>query len=415
MTIAIRHGLNVTLAGAPEQRIDPLAASVGRAGFVGSDHQGLRAVLHVAEGDRVAAGAPLYADRARPELIFCAPVSGRVEAISFGARRSLASVVLAIEGDERIEYDSARAQEPEALKALLLASGHWPALRARPFNRIADPAGVPAAIFVTAIDTAPHAPDPELVLAGKRAALERGVSALTRLTTGPVFFCQGAGEDLVPPRDNLRIAKFSGLHPAGLVGTHIAHLYPNGGQNTVWHIGCQDVVAIGAFLESGVVDGWRTLAISGPGMRNPRLVRAPLGADLHELVRPDLGPGQKQILSGPVLGGREGRYLGRYHVQASVLNRPAPRARHWLLDALHRAAAPAPFIPTQAIEHALGPDMFAVPLLRALAIGDAETARRLGCLSLAEEDMALASYVTGGGTDLGQRLRAVLDILEAEA
>lgn len=414
MTVAIRHGLTVPLKGAPEQRIAP-AVAVARVGLAGTDHPGLRAALRVAEGERVALGTPLYADRSRPELMFCAPVAGRIEAITLGARRSLASITIAAEGDDRVHFEAGGAGDAEGLKALLLAAGLWPALRARPFERIADPGGTPEAIFVTAIDTAPHAPDPALVLAERGEDFGRGVAALALLTGGPVFVCQGEGPDLAAAGGNVAVIKISGRHPAGLVGTHIARLFTPAEGKPVWHIGYQDVAAIGHLLATGFLDSARTIALSGPGLRNPRLLRVPLGADLHGLARPDLGAGQKLILSGPVLGGRESRYLGRYHIQATVLDRPAPRRRNWLLEALHRVATPAAFIPTQAIEQALGPDIPAVPLLRALSIGDGETAQRLGCLYLAEEDMALATYATGGGTDFGARLRAVLDGLEGGA
>jgi Na+-transporting NADH:ubiquinone oxidoreductase subunit A len=55
------------------------------------------------------------------------------------------------------------------------------------------------------------------------------------------------------------------------------------------------------------------------------------------------------------------------------------------------------------------------PLLRALAVGDQETARRLGCLELVEEDVALLSYVCPGRIDFGPLLRNVLnDIAEGD-
>ncbi len=56
-----------------------------------------------------------------------------------------------------------------------------------------------------------------------------------------------------------------------------------------------------------------------------------------------------------------------------------------------------------------------VPLLRALAVGDAEAAERLGCRDLIEEDVALLSALCTSGADYGPLLRRVLDELEDSA
>ncbi len=174
-------------------------------------------------------------------------------------------------------------------------------------------------------------------------------------------------------------------------------------------------MAIGHLLKTGTIDPFRVIALSGPGLRNPRLAQVPLGADLHALTRADLTPGSKTILSGPLISGRESAFLGRYDRQATIIERRQPARSHWLVEALRKAQKPAPFIPTQALEQSLGSNVPVVPLLRALSITDVEAAERLGCAWLAEEDMALATYLTGGQTDFGQRLRMVLDSLEEGA
>jgi len=296
---------------------------------------------------------------------------------------------------------------------LMLQSGLWPALRTRPFDRIPDPDSTPDAIFVTAIDTAPHAPDPAFVLAERGEDFARGTRALNHLTEGPVFICQSARTPLVQAAEQLIPVRWAGPHPAGLVGTHVARLFPLKDSRVIWHINYQDVIALGTLIATGQPDPLRTITLGGPGLRNPAYRRVPLGTDLHELLRPNLTAGQKLILSGSPLSGRESQYLSRYHLQASVRDAPPEKSRHWLVEALNKVACPAPFIPTQALEQALGPDLPATPLLRALSIGDADRALQLGCLHLGEEDLALASYVTGGITDFGRRLRVVLNMLEA--
>ena len=56
-----------------------------------------------------------------------------------------------------------------------------------------------------------------------------------------------------------------------------------------------------------------------------------------------------------------------------------------------------------------------LPLLRALSVGDADAAERVGVAGLLEEDMALAGFLSGGAEDFAGRLRKVLDTLEARA
>ena len=77
------------------------------------------------------------------------------------------------------------------------------------------------------------------------AHFQTGLEALTKLTDGKVWLCKGAGE-AIPSIDGVSVEEFQGKHPAGLAGTHIAWLDPVHRERTVWHLGYQDVWAIGA-------------------------------------------------------------------------------------------------------------------------------------------------------------------------
>lgn len=412
MRIDIRHGLPLPVAGAlPEGGFVP--TRVPKIGISGADYAGMRTELLVAEGQTVGCGTPLFRDRKRPEITITASSSGHIERIEIGPQRRLSLLTIIPEGEDAERFDLAAADTPAGLRALMQQAGLWPALRTRPFDRVPAPDAEPAAVFVTAIDTRPHAPDPVMALGGVEDDFARGVDALSLLTQSQVYVCQDDGPDLVEPQDRISVVRFTGFHPSGLPGTHIARLHPATLNAPVWHINYQDAAALGHLLAHGTADFSRNISLAGPGMQRPRLLRVPMGADLHALSRPHLTPGPKRILSGSVLDGREAQYLSRYHLQASAIDRVEPRDRNWFIAALSRASAPAAFIPTAAVDRTLGPDMSAVPLLRALSIGDAERAAQLGCLQLGEDDLALATYATGGETDFGARLRAVLDTLEA--
>ena len=56
--------------------------------------------------------------------------------------------------------DVVREAEAAAVRAQLIESGLWTALRTRPFSKVPAVDAEPAAIFITAIDTQPLAADP---------------------------------------------------------------------------------------------------------------------------------------------------------------------------------------------------------------------------------------------------------------
>lgn len=400
------------MPGEPEQA--PAADKhVPVSGVLGADYPGLRPEVLVAPGDRVLAGDTLFRDRHRPDIVITAPRGGTVTKVSLGARRRL-SVIEIEAGDAPPRRFEPHAEGRAAIVSLLLASGLWTAITARPFGRIPDPDVVPDAIFVSAYDTAPLAADMDVALAGAEEVLQRGLAALEHLTEGPVYLCQGPGAPLVQPRGRVRVERFRGPHPAGLPGTHVDRLHPVDPGRSVWQIHAQDAVAIGHLLDTGTLPTSRVIALSGAGVASPRLLRVPHGARLDLLTADEVRPGNWRLLSGSPLGGHAGGYLHRRHWQVTVApdhpERPA-RKRGWWPTATHRLRPPA-VIPTRALDMALGPAIPAMPLIRALSAGDVETAARLGCHALLEEDIALLDYAAGGDTGLAQALRRVLDELE---
>ncbi len=298
---------------------------------------------------------------------------------------------------------------------MLLAGGLWPSFLTRPFGRIPDPDGNAEAIFVTAIDTFPLAPNPMVAIGLHASAFSRGLDVLGRLTDGLVFVCHAPGA--APARaahERLRYVTFSGRHPAGLPSTHIHALAPVHRGRIVWHIGYQDVIAIGHLASTGMPWTDRYIALSGPGVRDPALVRVTPGASLDELLSGEMAPVPVRVLSGSVLAGREAGYLGRYDNQVTVLTENAAVAargvpKPWLY--LAGGARAGAIVPREVFERVMPLNILPVPLMRALSVGDISMAESLGCLELIEEDMALLSYLCTTGTDYGALLRHVLDDL----
>ncbi len=406
------RGVDLRLEGSPAQEVTD--KPITRAAISGADYPGLQPALSVAEGDRVRVGQLLFTDRAHSQVAFVSPLAGRIESIELGARRSLSSLV--IRGETEASEDNKTGDLPDlatpnALRATLLSRGFWPAFRTRPFGRIPLHDAMPKAIFVTATDSEPLAPDPRVILATQESAFRRGTELLTLLCDGMVYVCQTPGPPLVEHSARIRLASFSGPHPSGLAGTHIHAIHPASSEAEIWSIDCQDVAAIGHLAESGRYDPSRIVALSGPGARRPRLLRIILGASIRELIS-DEGAADKpaRVLSGSALAGREAVWLGRYHRQVTMLEVPARSTRNIssFLPVLSGKAGPRPIIPMKSLERALPAGFLPVPLIRALSVGDAEMAAKLGALELVEEDMALMTAFCTSGADYGVLLRQVL-------
>ena len=109
------------------------------------------------------------------------------------------------------------------------------------------------------------------------------------------------------------------------MGTHIHFLAPVSATASVWHVGYQDVIAIGHLFRTGEILTDRIVALGGPPLANPRLVRTHIGASLTELVAAEerMDGQALRIISGSVLSGRRAEapvdFLGRYHTQISCL------------------------------------------------------------------------------------------------
>ncbi len=443
----IRKGLDLPISGVPEQHVTT-GASIHHVAIVGDDYVGMRPAMLVQEGDRVIKGQALFEDKKNPGVMFTAPASGTVVAIHRGERRVLQSVVIQIEGDEKREFARFDAADlatlsHDAVQTQLLESGLWTALRTRPYSKTPVPGTVPAAIFVTAIDTNPLSADPQPLILAERKAFDAGLTVLTRLTPGKVHVCQASGGKLGGhPQGQVAFNEFAGPHPAGLVGTHIHFLEPVSLTKQVWHLNYQDVIAIGKLFTTGELCAERIIAIGGPQATQPRLVRTLLGADLTALLAGETKEGENRIISGSVLSGRHATgpmaWLGRFHLQVSVvLEGRGKELFGWVLPGAEKYSVTRTtlghflrrklfnfststnggeraMVPIGNYERVMPLDILPTVLLRDLLAGDTDGAQALGCLELDEEDLALCTYVCPGKYEYGPVLREVLTRIEQE-
>lgn len=445
--IKISRGMNIPLDGAPSQQIEDAPAARAVA-ILGHDYVGMKPTMEVQVGDRVRCGDLLFTCKKTAGVRYTAPASGTVSAINRGAKRVLQSVVIDVDGDEAVDFGAmdaaaARALDADAVRKRLVQSGQWTALRTRPFSKVPALDHQPAAIFVTAIDTQPLAADPAVIIAGQRDAFDLGLDLLAKQTAGTLFVCTAPGADVpAGTAGNVQREEFAGPHPAGLAGTHVHFLFGAAVGRSVWTIGYQDVIAIGRLFLDGRLWTERVIALAGPQVENPRLLRTRLGADLEALCAGEVRGGENRIVSGSVLGGRKvagaTAYLGRYHQQVSVLAEGRDREfMHYMRPGVRKHSSTGVFlsnwfglkplamttttngseramVPVGSYERVMPMDMLPTQLLRSLIVGDTETAQALGCLELDEEDLALCTYVCPGKYEYGPILRDNLTRIEKE-
>ena len=364
-----------------------------------------------------------------------------------GEKRRLLSVIIRPESKEPVVFESfgddvAEKLSREEIVKRLVNSGLWASFRTRPFSQIPPIDAIPHAIFVNAMDTNPLAMDPALAMQGRDEDLLVGLAIMQTLSGGQVHLCCRQ-ETFVPTHylNRLEIHRFGGVHPAGLVGTHIHFIDPVGANKVAWHLNVQDLLAIGKFFRSGILDNERLIAVAGPGVKKPRIVRALRGTAMADLLEDNLQPGEQRIISGSALSGRQVHedtaYLGAYDQQVTVL--PEGRESYFLgfmrpgvgwfsktnayigkflkgpfqFNTSLRGS-PRPIVPIGVYEQVMPLDILPTLLVKALIVKDTDTAIRLGALELDEEDLALMSFVCPGKHDFGAILRENLTLIEQE-
>lgn len=457
--IQIKRGLDVPITGEPEQQITS-SSPVRRVALVGFDYEGMKPTMAVKEGDAVKKGQLLFSDKKTEGVLYTAPAGGVVSAINRGHKRVLQSVVIDVAESEVEEsfqqYTANELKElsKEQVTSNLVQSGLWTAFKTRPYSKVPAPSSTANSIFVNAMDSNPLAANPESIIAAESESFQQGLTLISRLVE-TLFVCVAADSDVATDAvnaSNIQKQDFSGPHPAGLSGTHIHYLDPVNANKTVWTIGYQDVIAVGKLFITGKLYTDRVIALAGPQVTAPRLLRTRLGADLVELTAGQLNGldvGQEnRVISGSVLSGRTATntvaFLGRYHQQVTVLlegkqrefmrymipgfNTHSALGIYWSSFSFLRAltgnkkmnyttntnGSERAMVPVGSYEKVMPLDILPTHLLRYLIVGDTDMAQQLGCLELDEEDLALCTYVCPGKYEYGPILRNNLAQIEQD-
>ena len=448
--IRIKKGLDIPIYGTPAEDIVDSKKSRSVA-VLGNDYVGMKPTMLVEEGDSVSLGQPLFEDKKNPGVLITSPAGGKIEAINRGDRRALQSIVIEVEAEEKVEeFKSFTTEElvsatSESVRHQLITSGMWAAFRTRPYSKIPSVDSSPSNVFISVLDTEPLSPDPEKIVNLRLEDFNFGISVLKRLIDCPIHISVSENSSLeIIEDEQVKKHRFSGPHPAGLVGTHMHYISPASLTNVNWTIGYQDLMAIGSLFKTGYVSTERVIALSGPQVNEPRYIKTRLGACTDELTAGELTQRENRIISGSVISGREAigsyAYLGRYHNQISVIAEPNSKDRefmNWLTPGPRKFSkiplflsslfpkkifkfkalmngSDRPIVPIGVYEEVLPLNMLPAMLLRNIVLMDTEKIQDLGGLELDEEDLSLCSYVCPGKYDFGSLLRAGLNKIEVE-
>lgn len=443
--IRIKKGLTINLKGEAEKTITEIYPKT--CAIKPTDFMGVFPKLNVKEGDQVLAGTQLFFDKYREYLRFTSPVSGTVKELRRGEKRALLEII--IESDEKemaVDFgkgDPKKMSRDEIVEKLL-TSGIWPMIRQRPYSVIADPASKPKGIFISAFDTAPLAPDYDLIVHNNGEAFQAGIDVLTRLTEGAVHLnlsADNAPSKVFSNSKGIRINNFSGKHPAGNVGTQIACLDPINKGDIVWYLRPQEVLHIGRLFMNGKVDATRVVALTGSVVKRPHYFKTKIGSSIQEMIKDNLENDHVRSVSGnPLTGSNIGKngYVGFYDSQVSII----PEGDHheflgwampgfgkfsisrsylsWLkptakynIDTNYHGGERA-FVMTGQFEKVFGWDIYPMQLIKAIMIEDIDLMEKLGIYEVDEEDFALCEFIDTSKTEIQQIVRKGLDLMRKE-
>ncbi len=445
--VALKQGHNIVLEGAAKGPIEQATANTFA--VEPPNFRGMSPIpkVEVEPGNTVKAGDHLFYDKKNPDVKYVSPVSGEVIAVNRGERRSIASIVVL--ADKQQQYRSLNIPNLETcsradLVAFLLDSGGWTMLRQRPFNIIAEHNEVPDNIFVSTFDTAPLAPNLDLVVEGRGAAFQKGLDVLGKLTKGKVWLGLNANGETAPSAvftnaTGVQKTWFSGQHPAGNVGVQIHHTAPIGPKSMVWTLDVQGVITIGALFTEGRFNAERVVALTGAELATPKYVRTFIGANIGQLLEGNIFEGNNRIISGDVLSGAKAAkddYLNYYDDQLTVVmegdhyemfgwllpdlstpsvSKALPGSRfpdiafkaHTNMNGEKRA-----FVVTGQYEKVLPMDIYPQHLMKAILTNDYEKMEGLGIHELVEEDVALCEFACTSKQPLQEILRTGLDMVK---
>lgn len=439
MKIKIKKGLDLKIYGAvTDSTIHQ--AETGSAAIDPDDFTGLKPKLDVKEGDSVAVGSPLMHDKYSPEVKIVSPVAGRVKSVVRGERRKIERVVVESDGSaESVKFEIPGSFTAENAVRLLAESGLLAEMSQRPYAIVPDPAKTPRDIFVTAIDSAPLAVAFETYLPEDLKVYEAAVRLLSAITPGKVYISHREGSFFggIKGAESVTVA---GPHPSGNAGVQAANIVPVNKGETIWTLGIDTLYRIGLLVTTGRCDCTTVVAVTGPEVEKPSLVKTVIGAPVADVIKGLVKKSDHhiRIISGNVFTGvaeSEDGYMHFPYRQITVIAEgdDVDEFMGWASLKPSKASV-SPTFPGHFLGRLFAPDARlnggrramimsgeydrVVPLdimpeylIKAIISHDIDAMEKLGIYEVAPEDFAAAEYVDTSKLPLQQIVREGLDYM----
>jgi len=443
--VRIRKGADIKLKGVAEKLYaNPVPTSdiVIRP----TDFPTLMPKLMVKVGDKVKAGSALFYNKENDQILFTSPVSGEVTEINRGEKRKVLEIKVRADGAD--QHETFKQADPNTLSkedilGNMLKSGVWPFIRQRPFDVIANPADEPKAIHITAIDTAPLAPDYGFIVHGQGSVFQVGLDALVKLTSGKVHLNitgDSNADEAFSGAKNVQINKIYGPHPSGNVGIQLHHIDPVNKGEVVWVLKALDVLTIGKLFKEGKFDASRSIAVTGSKVKTPKYIKTILGANIGDILKGNVEEGGRYISGNPLSGTQipADGYLGFYDYQLSVIPEGGNNQFFgWLAPGFNKFSLSRTFfswltpnkvydlntnmngearafVMTGEYEKVFPMDIYPVYLLKAMITEDIDNMEKLGVYEVAPEDFALCEYGCTSKIETQKVVREALDLVRKE-
>ncbi len=444
--IRLKKGLNIPLIGKVQTKFLE-SNPIKDVAIYPDDFLGIVPKPIFKEGEKIKAGEPLFYHKDNPDVLVVSPVSGSLKAIKRGIKRKIEAFI--IEKDPEIEYSDKFSNididslNSDQIKTFLLQSGLWVYLRQRPYNIVAIPDSKPKAIFISAFDTAPLAPDLEFILKDDGEYLQQAIYLLKKLVNVPIYIGLKEGvPSIFEQIKDININYFSGLHPVGNVGVQIHHIYPINKGEIVWTIRPEDLVVIGKYVVHKKYNASRIIAVVGSQLKETGYVKTIQGAKLTSFIpTKNVIGNNNRYVSGNVLTGRkiecnwhlgfydrmvtvipegdEYEFLGwampgfkKYSVSRTFFSWLMPK-KEYVINTNYNGGERA-FVITGQYENVVPMDILPQHLVKAAITKNIDLMEKLGIYEVVEEDLALCEFVCTSKIEVQKIIREALDYVRTE-
>lgn len=444
--IKIKKGLDIRMEGVAAKEY----GQVSQAEFIGfnpDDFYGMTPKPIAKVGDKVKVGTVLFVDKKNPSFKVVSPVSGELKAINRGERRKILDIV--VQNDFQATAQTLPAVNwngnVDEIKAALSNAGMFAFFKQRPYDVVANPDETPRAIFISAFDKAPLAPDMNFILSQESGNFQAAINVLAKIA--PVYVGVDKNATWAESLQNATVTCFDGDYPASNVGVQINQVAPINRGEIVWTVTPQEVVIMGRYIAKGQLDFTKTVALVGENAVAPKYYKVVMGTPVSALTHANVSQGVAvRYIAGNPLSGTQTTpesWLNPMVSQLTLLTEgdQTHEMLGWIMPRFSMFSLNGSFlsglcsclrknktfrfdtrilggerhmIMSGEYDKVFPMDIYPEFLIKAIIAGDIDKMEALGIYEVAPEDFAAAEFVCSSKMELQKIVRKGLDLLRKE-